>query len=63
MNVPNIGPRGRRRRCLSGLLLLALTAGIGLALVAAGLPRWWRLALVMPFWLAALGVFQARGMT
>lgn len=61
--VSNIGPRGCRTRYVSGLLMLAVAFGIGLAFVTAGVPRWWRFGLVVPFWLAALGVFQARGMT
>jgi hypothetical protein len=29
-------------------------------LIADGAPRWWRLGLVLPWWTAALGIFQAR---
>ena len=63
MIVPNIGPRECRKRHLFGLGMLVVAVAMGGALITAGIPRWWRFALVVPFWLAALGVFQARGMT
>jgi hypothetical protein len=61
--VPNIGPRGRRRRLLSGVVTLAVGIGLACWAVAAGAPRMWRLLLVVPFWSGALGVLQARART
>jgi hypothetical protein len=59
----NIGPRERRRRLLAGAAAL-LVAGGGLALlIALGVPRAWRVALVVPFWFGTLGLAQARAHT
>jgi hypothetical protein len=59
----NIGPRGARLRQIGGVVAL----GFGIALVAglvwSGLPRTWRALAFVPFWLAALGFFQARDRT
>ena len=56
----NIGPREERKRRLMGIV--ALTVGIGLAfvLVVFAAPRWSRLAIFFPIWMAGLGLFQAR---
>jgi len=56
----NIGPREERKRRLMGIA--ALTVGIGLAfvLVVFSAPRWSRLAVFFPIWMAGLGLFQAR---
>jgi hypothetical protein len=56
----NIGPREERKRRLMGIA--ALTVGIGLAfvLVVFAAPRWSRLAVFFPIWMAGLGLFQAR---
>lgn len=43
--------------------MLAVGAGIALALILAGVDRWWRIGLFLPFWIGALGVFQAREKT
>lgn len=61
--VANIGPRERARRARLGWTLLAAGAVAGVALVASGAGRWWRLTLFLPLWAGALGVFQARGKT
>jgi len=59
----NIGPREQRKRLVMGVVMLALGAGSAVALVAAGAPVSWRLGLFLPFWVAGLGVFQARAKT
>jgi hypothetical protein len=58
--VINIGPREERKRRLMGIV--SLTVGIGLAfmLVVFAAPRWSRLILFFPIWMAGLGLFQAR---
>lgn len=61
--IPNIGPRERRKRLVSGLIMLALSLIILIALVAAGVDRWWRLLLFLPLWGGATGLFQARERT
>ena len=56
----NIGPREVRKRRLMGIV--ALTAGVGLAFLSVifQAPRWSRLLVFFPIWLAGLGLFQAR---
>ena len=59
----NIGPREQIKRRLMGMV--ALTAGVGTAfvLVANGAPRWLRLIIFFPIWIAGLGLMQAREKT
>ena len=59
----NIGPRERRKRLLMGVGMLAVGAASALALIATGVPRAWRIGLFFPFWMGALGIFQAREKT
>lgn len=61
--IANIGPRERRKRMLFGVLLLALGAVVGAALLYGHVHRLWRVALFLPFWMGSLGVFQATGQT
>ncbi len=42
-----------------GGVTLAMSVGITIGLIYAGVDRWWRLGLFFPFWMAALGIFQA----
>ena len=46
-----------------GIVMLGAGVGIAAALILAGSPRWWRIVLFFPFWMAALGVFQAKEKT
>ena len=57
----NLGPRARRNRSVLGGILLA--AGLGVGLILTGAPWPWRLGLYLPFWMGALGLFQAREKT
>ena len=61
--VINIGPREVFKRRLMGIV--ALLAGIGLSFlsVVINAPRWSRLLVFFPIWLAGLGLFQAREKT
>ncbi len=59
----NIGPGERRKRLIFGLISWGVGILLALALIASGASRWWRLVLALPFWLGALGVFQAREKT
>lgn len=43
--------------------MLAVGVSVALALILIGVPRPWRLTLFLPFWMGALGVFQARANT
>ena len=56
----NIGPAERRKRLTVGLIALAVCTLASVLLSVDGAPRWWRLGLALPWWTAALGIFQAR---
>lgn len=57
--VPNIGPRARAKRAKLGIAFLAVGAALALALILSGADRWWRVALVLPFWAGAIGIIEA----
>jgi uncharacterized membrane protein (UPF0136 family) len=57
--VANVTPAGRRRRLALGVVLLGVALAAAAVLVALGAPRPLRLALFVPCWLGALGLFQA----
>jgi hypothetical protein len=59
----NIGAGGRRKRLMFGIVALAGGAVIAALLIAIGAPRIWRLPLILVFYVAALGIFQARDKT
>ena len=63
MQIPNIGPKERRKRLLFGAGFLVIGLLAAAALIRGDAPRGWRLLLVVPFWLAGLGLFQARERT
>ena len=63
MQIPNIGPKEQRNRLLFGTGFLVMGLFAAAALIRADAPRPWRLLLVVPFWLAGLGLFQARERT
>ncbi len=46
-----------------GIVMLGVSIGIALGLFLTGAHHLWRLALVVPLWLAAVGIFQAREKT
>jgi hypothetical protein len=57
---PNIGPAERRKRLMVGVGAMLVCVVAALLLSLNGAPRSWRLLLFLPFWTAALGIFQAR---
>jgi hypothetical protein len=61
--MANIGPGGRRRRVLVGVVMMAIGLVAVGALIVAGAARGWGLAAFLPFWLGALGLIQARERT
>ena len=61
--VENIVDRGARRRRAGGVVWLLIAIAGAALLVWLREPRWWRLALALPFGLAALGFIQARERT
>jgi hypothetical protein len=58
--VANVTPAGRRRRLALGVALLGVALAAAAVLVALGAPRPLRLALFVPYWIGALGLFQAQ---
>ena len=61
--TPNINTAERRKRLAFGMIELLLSLVILAALLAFGVSRWWRLAL-LPFFLgSASGFFQWRDHT
>lgn len=61
--VPNIGPRQRRIRRLTGAASIVLGAALLAALLILDAPRLLRLTLVIPFWIGVLGILQDREKT
>jgi hypothetical protein len=61
--IANIGQKGRHRRLGFGIVLLALGGLAAVALFHGHAQRAWRVGLFLPFWMGALGVFQAVGHT
>ena len=61
--VANIGPRERRKRRLLGIVSLTVAVGVAFLLVSFGAPRWSRLVVFFPLWMAGLGLLQAREKT
>src|SRR5258706_14963235 len=63
LHLSNIGPRGQRQRRTAGLVGLALTAALTVALYQIDASRWYRLAGFPLIWFGALGVMQAHAQT
>ena len=59
----NIGPRGVRRRRRMAAIPFAAAVALFAVLLQMDAPRSFRLVLVAPLWMAALGVLQAREKT
>lgn len=56
----NIGPRERRKRRVMGIVFLLFGAGLAFWLITAEMPRWSRIVIFFPLWIAGLGLIQAR---
>jgi hypothetical protein len=56
----NIGPVERRKRRLLGVVALTVGVGVAFVLVIMQAPRWSRLVIFFPIWIAGLGLMQAR---
>jgi hypothetical protein len=63
LKAVNIGPKERRKRLVAGATMCAVGAGIAAALIVFHQDRSWRIFLFIPFWVGALGLFQARERT
>jgi hypothetical protein len=59
----NIGPLEQRKRRVLGVIALTVAVGIAFVLVIYDAPRWWRLVIFFPMWIAGLGLMQAREKT
>jgi ferric-dicitrate binding protein FerR (iron transport regulator) len=59
----NIGPREQRKRRLMGVVALTVGVAAVFALVVWDAPRWSRLVVFFPIWIAGLGLLQAREKT
>jgi hypothetical protein len=59
----NIGPRERARRRATGAIMFVVGVTAAIILLSTDTSRWWRMALIIPFWLSMLGFFQARAKT
>ncbi len=58
--LTNIGPAEQRKRLLTGIAMIV----IGILILVVGDPDgWWRLFLIIPFWVGALGILQAKEKT
>ena len=62
-SVGNLGARQRRRRLVMGGVMLGAGILLVAALIALHVDRGWCLLAVLPFWVGALGLFQARANT
>ena len=58
--APNIGGKERRKRLVLGIVGLSVCVLASALLIVDHAPRSWRLLLVLPWWTACLGIFQAR---
>ena len=56
----NIGPREQRKRRVLGIVALTVGVGTAFVLVIYDAPRWSRLVIFFPIWIAGLGLLQAR---
>lgn len=56
----NIGPLEQRKRRMLGVVALTVGVGVAFVLVIYDAPRWSRLIIFFPIWIAGLGLLQAR---
>jgi hypothetical protein len=61
--LANIGPRGIRARAIQGALALAAALALPVIQTVRGSPPVWTLGCAPLFWLAGLGILQARAKT
>jgi hypothetical protein len=61
--LANIGPKEIRKRLLMGVAMLVLGVVLAVVFAHTGVSRGWYAALLLPFWMGTLPVFQARKKT
>ena len=59
----NISTSERRKRLAAGVAQFLIALAVLAGLIAFGVDRWWRLALLPMFWGSAVGFFQWRDKT
>jgi hypothetical protein len=59
----NIGPKQRQRRLVVGIIGFVLGDAAAALIIGLHAPHVARLAVLLPFWVGAIGVFQARAKT
>ena len=60
---PNIGGKERKKRAIAGAVTLVVGAAVLAAMLATNTDRWYRLALLVVWWVSAVGFIQAREKT
>ena len=58
--ISNISVKNRQKRRNFGIVLLGVGAVIGVVMLLFNVPWWWRLLLIIPFYMGMSGIFQAR---
>lgn len=61
--IANIGPQQQRLRLRFGLMMFAIGIVIAIVILVARVDPGWRIGLFVPFYLGAIGFFQARDKT
>jgi hypothetical protein len=61
--IANIGPQQQRMRLTFGLVTLAFGIVVAALMIFARIDLGWRIALFLPFYIGAIGFFQARDKT
>ncbi|MER3429316.1 MAG: hypothetical protein C4334_14730 [Pyrinomonas sp.] len=61
--VCNIGTKERRKRRLLGFAALAIGVAMAFLMIVFQTPRWSRIVIFFPLWIAGLGLLQAREKT
>ena len=61
--IANIGPLEQQRRFRFGVVMFVISLAVAALLIFTGVDRGWRLGLFVPFYLAAVGFFQAHEKT
>jgi len=59
----NIRPKESRKRLVMGISTLAAGLILAVFFVLGDVERKWRMIVLLPFWMGALGVFQAQRKT
>jgi hypothetical protein len=57
--IPNIGPRQRQKRVVTGVVSLVVALLLAGVLLITAVARPWRLVVFAPLWVGAIGLFQA----